>query len=86
MHKSQGQTVDKAAIDLGKPEATTRLTFVCLSRAKPLQDLLVKPMPLDRLSKLSEKPILKLRLEEEVRLKIVAVETLLRHTGCEFLS
>ena len=79
MHKSQGQTADKAVIDLEKSEATAGLTFVCLSRAKQLGDLLVEPMPLDRLSKLGEKPTLKLRLEEKVRLKAVAVETLLRH-------
>ena len=36
-------------------------------------------MPFDRLSKLGEKPTLKVRLEKEVRLKMVAVETLLRH-------
>ena len=68
---------------------------MCLSRAKRLLDLLVEPTPLDRLSKLGEKPTLKLRLEEKVRLKTVAVETLLRHgvrvpylrldTGAEFL-
>ena len=33
MHKSQGQTLDKAVIDLGPKEACTGLTFVCLSRA-----------------------------------------------------
>ena len=79
IHNSQGQTVDKAVIDLGEFEATAGLTFVCLSHAKRLVDLLVEPIPFDRLSKLGEKTILKLRLEEEVRLKAVAVETLLRH-------
>ena len=80
MHKSQGQTVGKAVIDLGKSEATAGLTFVCLSRAKRLLDLLVEPMPFDRLSKLGEKPtLIKLRLEEKVRLKTVAVEALLRY-------
>ena len=46
MHKSQGQTVDKAVIDLGKSEATAGLTFVCLIHAKRLLGLLVEPMPL----------------------------------------
>ena len=67
MYKSQGKTVDKAVIDLGKSEATAGLTFVCLSRAKRLVELLVEPMLFDRLSKLGEKPALKLRLGEEVR-------------------
>ena len=33
-HKSQGQTLEKAVIDLEPKEACTGLTFVCLSRAK----------------------------------------------------
>ncbi|CAN0462655.1 unnamed protein product, partial [Ascophyllum nodosum] len=49
MHKSQGQTLNKAAIDLGKREACTSLTFVCLSRAKRIDDLLVTAMPFDRI-------------------------------------
>ena len=45
MHKSGGHTMDKAVVDLGKSESTARLTFVCLSRAKRLVDLLIKPTP-----------------------------------------
>ncbi|CAN0556889.1 unnamed protein product, partial [Ectocarpus sp. 12 AP-2014] len=41
MHKSQGQTLAKAVTDLGPKEACTGLTFVCLSRAKRLVDLIV---------------------------------------------
>ena len=37
--KSQGKTMDKAVVDLGKSESTAGLTFVCLSRAKRLVDL-----------------------------------------------
>ena len=48
MHKSQGQTLDKAVIDLGPKEACTGLSFVCLSRAKRLVDLIVEPMSFDR--------------------------------------
>ena len=44
MHKSLGQTLDKAVIDLGPKEACTGLTFVCLSRAKRIVDLIVEPM------------------------------------------
>ena len=42
MRKSQGQTLDKAVIDLGPKEACTGLIFVCLSRAKRLVDLMVR--------------------------------------------
>ena len=61
MDKSQGQTIKKAGIYLGKTEATARLAFGCLGRAKRLVDLLVKPMPFDRLYKLGDKPTLKTR-------------------------
>ncbi|CAN0477798.1 unnamed protein product, partial [Ascophyllum nodosum] len=53
-HKRQGQTMDKAVIDLGKSEATAGITFVCFSRAKRLGDLLVESMPFERLLKLCE--------------------------------
>ncbi|CAM9689519.1 unnamed protein product, partial [Ascophyllum nodosum] len=42
---SQGQTLDKAVIDFGKREACTGLTFVCLSRTKRIDDVLVTAMP-----------------------------------------
>ena len=62
-------------LDLGKSESTAGLTFVCLSRAKRLVDLLIEPMPLERLSKIGDTPTFQLRLREEVRLK-VAVNTI----------
>ena len=66
MHMSQGQTMDKAVVDLGKSESTAGLTFVCLSRAKRLVDLLIEPMAFKRLSKLGDKPItFQLRLPKE---------------------
>ena len=52
MQKSQGQTLDKAVIDLGPKEACTGLTFVCLGRAKRLVDLMVEPMSFDRIGNL----------------------------------
>ena len=52
MHKSHGQTLDKVVIDLGPKEACTVLTFVCLSRAKRLVDLVVEPMSFDRIGNL----------------------------------
>ena len=79
MHKSQRQTMDKAVVDLGKSESTAGLTFVCLSRAKRLVDLLIEPMPLERLSKIGDTPTFQLRLREEVRLNALAGETLRLH-------
>ena len=60
--KSQGQTIKRAVIYLGKSETTARLAFGCLSRAKRLVDLLVEPMPFDRISKLGDKSTLNIRL------------------------
>ena len=83
MHKCQGQTMDKAVVDLGKSESTAGLTFVCLSRAKRLVDLLIEPMPLERLSKIGDTPTFQLRLRKEVRLNNLAGETLRLHRSVE---
>ena len=47
-----GSDLDKAVIDLGPMEACTGLTFVCLSRAKRLVDLMVEAMSFDRIGNL----------------------------------
>ena len=73
MHKSQGQTLDKAAIDLGNRETCTGLTFVCLSRANRIDDVLVTAMPLDRIDRLGQSPVLQARRVEEVRLRRLMV-------------
>lgn len=46
--KREGQGVEKVGIDFGKYEDTVGLTFLCLSRAKWVMNLLVEPVPLDR--------------------------------------
>ena len=76
MHKSQGQTLSMAVIYLGKREACTGLTFVCPSGAKRIVDLIVEPMPFDRLNKLGQSPVPRARLDEEVRLRLLADQTL----------
>ena len=70
--------MDKAVVDLGKTESTAGLTFVCLSRAKRLLDLLIEPMAFERFSKLGDKPTFQLRYE-----KMCAFELSLgRHSTC----
>ena len=81
MHKSQGQTIEKAVIDLGPKEACTGLTFVCLSRAKRLADLMAKPMSFDRIGKLGNSDTMKATFREEVRLVDLAQSTRGRYTG-----
>ena len=73
--------MDKAVINLGTSEATAGLIFVCLSRAKRLEDLLIETMPFERLSKLGEKHTFQLRLREKVRLRTLVEDTLGLHGG-----
>ena len=80
MHKSQGQTLDKAVIDLGPKEACTGLTFVCLSRDKRLVYLMVEPMSFDRIGNLGNSSTMNARLQEEVRLVELAQSTRVRYT------
>ena len=61
MHKSQGQTLGKAVIGFGKIEACTGLTFVCLSRAKRIDDVLVTAMLFDRIGRPGQPPVLEAR-------------------------
>ena len=75
--------MDKAVVDRGKSESTAGFTFVCLSRAKRLVDLLIEAMPLERLSKIGDAPTFQLRLREEMHLNAVAGETLRLHGGVE---
>eukprot|EP00904_Undaria_pinnatifida_P006377 jgi/Undpi1/286/HiC_scaffold_1.g00282.m1 len=70
-----------AVIDLGPKEACTGLTFVCLSRAKRLADLMVESMSFDRIGKLGNSDTMMARLREEVRLVDLGQSTRGRYTG-----
>ena len=50
IHKGQGQALKRIIVELGKKEATLGLTFVALSRVKNVNDFLIHPFPLDRLT------------------------------------
>ena len=86
IHKSQGETLDKAVLDLGPKEACTGLTFVRLSRAKRLVDLMVEPMSFDRIGNLGNSSTMKARLQEEVRLVELAQITRVRYTDMGIFS
>ncbi len=47
IHKSQGQTLDKADIDTGRAELAAGCTFVAISRLHKLADGLFKPLAFD---------------------------------------
>jgi ATP-dependent exoDNAse (exonuclease V) alpha subunit len=76
IHKSQGQTISKTVIKLGDKEQSLGLTFVALSRVKKFTDFLIEPFSLQRLQKLSQSKLLKPRLEEDKRLKLIFQKTL----------
>ena len=70
IHKSQGLTLDKVVIDVGKREFSTGLTFVACSRVRRLQNILfTPPFPYQRLSSLSNSSRLKERQQEDKRLQ-----------------
>ena len=66
---------------MGPKGASTGRTFVCLSRAKRLADLMVEPMSFHRMGKLENSDTMKARLREEVRLVDLAQSTRGRYTG-----
>ena len=70
IHKSQGLTLDKVVINVGKREFSTGLTFVACSRVRQLQDLLfTPPFTFQRLAALSNSRRLEERQEEDKRLQ-----------------
>ena len=69
IHKSQGLTLSKAIIDIGRTEKVAGLAYVTLSRVKALSDLLIEPTSHERLLavKLSNNFIYRRKEEEEIR-------------------
>ena len=74
IHMSQGLTLDKAVIDVGKKEFSTGLTFVACFRVRQLTYLLfVPPFSFQRVANLSKSVRLKDRLIEDARLQQMSV-------------
>lgn len=76
IHKSQGQTLSKAVIDLGKAELAAGCSFVAISRVRKLQDVLFQPMTYDRLLAIGRAMRLIERKEEGARLHSLALQTM----------
>ena len=69
IHKSQGLTLDKVVIDVGKKEFSCGLTYVACSRVRELADILFSPpFPFQRLSCISNSQRLHDRQLEDQRL------------------
>ena len=72
IHKSQGMTLNKAIIDLGKKEYQSGLTFVAISRVKAFKDLaFLNRFPFNRLTSIATNKNTAIRLEEEGRLDLL---------------
>jgi len=69
VHKSQGLTLDKVVIELGKREMVNGLTFVAISRVRQVVDLaFVTTVPFDRVNRIRDGQNMVERLMEEARL------------------
>ncbi len=75
IHKSQGLTLPKAWIDIGKSERTAGVSYVAISRVKTLTSCVIEPMTFERLTSIKSSAHLKYRLDEEKRLHILAEAT-----------
>lgn len=81
IHKSQGQTLTQAVVDLGKSEKVAGCTFVATSRVRSITDIVFEPMTFDRLKAIGKNKNLNKRLEEEKRLKVLADQTMQKHSS-----
>jgi len=79
IHKSQGLTLPKAWINIGKSERTAGVSYVAISRVKTLPSCIIEPMTFERLTSLKSSTTLQYRLEEETRLDQTAHATCSTH-------
>jgi ATP-dependent exoDNAse (exonuclease V) alpha subunit len=75
IHKSQGLTLPKAWINVGKSERTPGTTYVALSRVKTLCSCVIEPFTYERLTNLKSSQTFQYRLNEEQRLDQLAQAT-----------
>ena len=75
IHKSQGLTLPKAWIDIGKTEKSPGITYVALSRVQNLSSCVIEPMSFERSTALKSSRNLTFRLQEEERLDHLAQAT-----------
>jgi ATP-dependent DNA helicase PIF1 len=75
IHKSQGQTLTKAVVDLGKGEKVAGCTFVATSQVRSIHDIAFEPMTFDRWKVIGRSKNIQKRLEAEEQLKVLAEKT-----------
>ncbi len=70
IHKSQGLTLEKGVIDVGKKEFSSGLTFVACSRVRHLRDILfISPFTYQRIANVGKGNQLKERRDGDSRLE-----------------
>ena len=72
IHKSQGLTLPKAWIDLGKSEKVASISYVAISRVRSLDRCVIEPMNFECLQNRKNGKNLPYRLEEEQHLQYLA--------------
>lgn len=68
IHKSQGITLNKAWIDVGRSESFDGLSYVALSRVRNMSDLIIEPSTFKRLLSARNKKAFEFRVAEEKHL------------------
>ena len=54
IHKSQGMTIDKLWVNIGKKEHSLGMSYVALSRVRNLSSIVIEPMSFDRLTSIKD--------------------------------
>lgn len=72
IHKSQGQTLRRVCIDLGDRETHDGSSYTAASRARRLQDIVFRPFPMDRISRLWTRKATRQRAELDAYLRQLA--------------
>ncbi|KAL9977244.1 hypothetical protein ACROYT_G014626 [Oculina patagonica] len=75
IHKAQGLTLNDVWIDLGPSERATGLTYVALTRAHNISNLVIELMTFDKLKSLKKTSNYKFRVLEEARLDSLSKNT-----------
>ena len=69
IHKSQGETIDNAVIDIGDSDIGVGSTYVALSRVPNFENIYIKGKPWIRYQKINNNKRIQNRIREERRLK-----------------
>lgn len=80
IHKSQGMTLNKAWVDIGKKESTLGFTYIATSRVRNISSLAIEPVTFERLQEIKNSQLLKYRMKEEQRLQQLSDKTALNYS------